>query len=101
MREIRFVLTCLRYPPLWGAMLLAGVLYTAALQVPFSAAIEPGSFRADPYLKNFQDGAEADGRTGRWTHNYSYVTLPGTGGNRPLSVTLFQSLCSYRHLWAG
>jgi hypothetical protein len=88
MSEFRFLLYSLRYPPLWGVLALAALLYVLAIQLPFRTELNAASFRADPYLINFQDRGEANGREGRWTHNYSYIRFPGTGGNRPLHVTL-------------
>ena len=88
MAEIRHLAYALRNPLLWAAILLSLIVAAATYQLPFSYAIDMGSPASSPYVTNFYPPQEAEGRAARWGHAYSYVTLPGTGGNRQLRVTV-------------
>src|SRR5690348_15093807 len=88
MTETRHLAHALRNPLLWLAILISVVLAAAAYQLPFTYTLEMGSPDVAPYLTNFYPPQEAEGRAARWSAAYSYITLQGTGGNRPLRVTI-------------
>jgi hypothetical protein len=88
MTELRHLAYALRDPLLWAAVLLSLLLSTLAYQLPFSYTLEVASSDAAPYLTNFYPPQDVEGRAARWSHAYSYITLPGTGGNRQLRVVV-------------
>jgi hypothetical protein len=88
MRELRHIYLCLRYPVLWVLMGLVLLFSALAAQVPFNYTLDAASPRADPFLLNFHGTQQIEGRDARWSDAYAYIKFPGTGGNRPLRVTV-------------
>lgn len=88
MREIRLLFAALRNPLAWLALLAALALASIAYQFPLFYNLELGSPRSAPYLRNFYPPQEIAGRAARWSAAFSYISLPGTGGDRPLRITI-------------
>ncbi len=88
MRELRHILFCLRYPALWACLALVGAGLVLAVQAPFRYSLDAANPRAEAFLLNFHATQKVEGRDARWSHSYSYVRLMGTGGDRPLRVTV-------------
>src|SRR3954462_5356800 len=88
MAEIKYLASALRNRLVWPALLLSLFFAVAAYQLPFSYTVKMGSPDSSLYITNFYPPQDIQGRAARWSHAYSYVTLPGTGGNRQVRVTV-------------
>ncbi len=88
MRELRHLFYCLCYPALWSLLAVSGALSTLALQAPFQYTLDAANPYAEEFLLNFHGTQEIEGRYARWSHSYSYIRFAGTGGDRPLRVTI-------------
>src|SRR3954467_10919229 len=88
MRELRHLASALANRSLWLALLVSLILATLAYQLPFTYALDLGTPQSAAYITNFYPPQLLEGRSARWSHAYSYISLPGTGGNRPLRVTV-------------
>lgn len=80
----------LLHPSLLILLAITLVGGAASYQVRHAYSIDVGDNSDVLYARNFHDPLiEKDtGRTFRWSDAYGYVTLPGTGGGVPFSVTL-------------
>lgn len=88
MRELRHLANALTNRALWLAFVVSLLLAAAAYQLPFQYDLNLGSQQAGAYITNFYPPQDIEGRAARWSHAYSYIRLPGTGGNRALQITL-------------
>ncbi len=88
MYEIRHIFSALRRKWPWVSLLLSLMLAATAYQRPFSYSLSLGAAASASYITNFYPPQNIAGRDARWSAAYSYITLPGTGGNRPLRVTV-------------
>lgn len=88
MYEIRHIFSAAGRKWPWVSLFLSLVLAVAAYQRPFSYSLSLGTAASASYITNFYPPQNIAGLDARWGAAYSYITLPGTGGNRPLRVTV-------------
>jgi hypothetical protein len=80
--------------PVYAALLFSLAAFTLAYQVPRGASLslDVGSQGDQPYLINFDAHESSSDNehpfTYRWTHDLSYLTVPGVGRGVPLSLTM-------------
>ncbi|MGI8588809.1 MAG: hypothetical protein ACR2M0_14145 [Chloroflexia bacterium] len=88
--EGRILARLLLRPAIWLILVLTLLGGVAAYQVRHSYDIDIGSPSDQAYVQNFQDRqAEiGTGRDYRPSGVYSYITLPGVGGDLPFTVSL-------------
>ena len=86
--EFSLAVATLRSSYPYALALLALVLVTLAYQVGDAVGVQVGGGYDQPYVRNFQERASADGQTFRWATDRSRLLLPGAGAiNSTLSIT--------------
>ncbi|HUS16500.1 MAG TPA: hypothetical protein VM536_15995, partial [Chloroflexia bacterium] len=79
----------LAHPGIWLLLAAAEAGAVAATQVRHAYDIDVGSPADQAYVRNFQErDVETGGRTYRPSGVYSYLVLPGVGGDVPYSLTV-------------